>query len=43
MLEFFQPFKDRWEKEVPSAVACLERSLEQWSLPGVKAFKKQAS
>lgn len=26
-LEFFQSFKDCWEKEVPSAVACLERSL----------------
>ena len=25
--EFFQSFKERWEKEVPSAVACLERSL----------------
>jgi putative transposase len=27
-VEFFQEFKGRWEKEVPSAVACLERSLE---------------
>jgi putative transposase len=26
-LGFFQDFKGRWEKEVPSAVACLERSL----------------
>ena len=26
-LEFFQSFKGCWEKEVPSAVACLERSL----------------
>ena len=25
--EFFQGFKERWGKEVPSAVACLERSL----------------
>jgi putative transposase len=27
-LGFFQDFKGRWEPEVPSAVACLERSLE---------------
>jgi putative transposase len=27
-MEFFQTFKERWEKELPSAVACLERSLE---------------
>ena len=27
-LQFFQAFKERWEKELPSAVACLERSLE---------------
>ena len=27
-VEFFQEFKGRWEKELPSAVACLERSLE---------------
>jgi putative transposase len=27
-LGFFQDFIGRWEKEVPSAVACLERSLE---------------
>jgi putative transposase len=27
-LGFFQEFKGRWEKEVPSAVSCLERSLE---------------
>jgi putative transposase len=26
-LVFFQSFKERWEKEAPSAVACLERSL----------------
>jgi len=26
-LEFSQSFQDRWKKEVPSAVACLERSL----------------
>jgi putative transposase len=26
--KFFQEFKGRWEPEVPSAVACLERSLE---------------
>lgn len=26
-LEFSQCFQDRWKKEVPSAVACLERSL----------------
>jgi putative transposase len=28
-LDFFHEFKARWEKELPSAVACLERSLEQ--------------
>jgi putative transposase len=27
-LQFFHTFKDRWEKDLPSAVACLERSLE---------------
>ncbi|MGD9032499.1 MAG: IS256 family transposase [Desulfobacteraceae bacterium] len=27
-LQFFEQFKDRWEKELPSAVATLERSLE---------------
>jgi hypothetical protein len=27
-LQFFEQFKDRWEKDVPSAVATLERSLE---------------
>ena len=27
-MQFFQAFKERWEKELPSAVACLERSLE---------------
>jgi putative transposase len=27
-LRFFQDFKGRWEKDVPSAVACLGRSLE---------------
>jgi len=27
-MQFFQAFKKRWEKELPSAVACLERSLE---------------
>jgi putative transposase len=27
-MQFFQTFKERWEKELPSAVACLERSLE---------------
>jgi putative transposase len=27
-LEFFNQFKDRWEKEIPSAVKCLENSLE---------------
>jgi putative transposase len=27
-MQFFQVFKERWEKELPSAVACLERSLE---------------
>lgn len=26
--EFFAQFKDRWEKEVPSAVKCLENSLD---------------
>ena len=26
--EFFAQFKERWEKEVPSAVKCLENSLE---------------
>jgi putative transposase len=26
--EFFAKFKDRWEKEVPSAVKCLENSLD---------------
>lgn len=27
-MEFFSEFKDRWEKELPSAVKCLENSLE---------------
>ena len=27
-MQFFEAFKERWEKELPSAVACLERSLE---------------
>lgn len=27
-MEFFQAFKERWEKDLPSAVACLERALE---------------
>jgi putative transposase len=27
-LEFFDQFKTRWEKEIPSAVKCLETSLE---------------
>ncbi|MBW1982991.1 MAG: IS256 family transposase, partial [Deltaproteobacteria bacterium] len=27
-LEFFEQFKARWEKEIPSAVKCLERSLD---------------
>ena len=27
-MEFFSQFKDRWEKEIPSAVKCLENSLE---------------
>ncbi|MGQ9648459.1 MAG: IS256 family transposase [Thermodesulfobacteriota bacterium] len=27
-MEFFSQFKDRWEKELPSAVKCLENSLE---------------
>jgi len=27
-MQFFQAFKERWEKELPSAVACLEKSLE---------------
>ncbi len=27
-LEFFQQFKARWQKEMPSAVKCLENSLE---------------
>jgi len=27
-LEFFEKFKARWEKEIPSAVKCLERSLD---------------
>ena len=27
-LQFFQTLKDRWEKDLPSAVTCLERSLE---------------
>jgi putative transposase len=27
-LEFFDQFKARWEKEIPSAVKCLERSFE---------------
>jgi len=26
--EFFAQFKDRWEKEVPSAIKCLENSLD---------------
>jgi putative transposase len=25
---FFESFKDRWEKEIPSAVKCLEKSLQ---------------
>lgn len=27
-LRFFESFKDRWEKEIPSAVKCLEKSLQ---------------
>jgi len=27
-LEFFSRFKERWEKEIPSAVKCLENSLD---------------
>lgn len=27
-LQFFQTFRERWEKDLPSALACLERSLE---------------
>jgi putative transposase len=27
-MQFFEAFKEHWEKELPSAVACLERSLE---------------
>jgi putative transposase len=27
-LSFFDSFKDRWEKELPSAVKCLEKSLQ---------------
>jgi len=27
-LTFFESFKDRWDKEIPSAVKCLERSLQ---------------
>ncbi len=27
-LEFFSQFRDRWEKEIPSAVKCLENSIE---------------
>jgi putative transposase len=27
-MQFFQIFKSRWEKDLPSAVACLERTLE---------------
>jgi len=27
-LEFFEKFKARWEKEIPSAVKCLEKSLD---------------
>jgi putative transposase len=27
-MQFFEAFKERWEKQLPSAVACLERSLE---------------
>lgn len=27
-MEFFSQFKDRWEKELPSAVKCLEKSLD---------------
>ena len=27
-LEFFEGFKGRWEKEIPSAVKCLENSLD---------------
>jgi putative transposase len=26
--EFFKEFKERWEKHVPSAVKCLEKSLD---------------
>ena len=27
-LTFFESFKDRWDKQIPSAVKCLERSLQ---------------
>ena len=27
-MEFFADFKDRWEKEIPSAVICLENSID---------------
>jgi putative transposase len=27
-LEFFRQFKSRWEKEIPSAVKCLENALD---------------
>jgi len=27
-LRFFESFKDRWEEEIPSAVKCLEKSLQ---------------
>ena len=27
-MTFFKSFKDRWDKEIPSAVKCLERSLQ---------------
>jgi len=27
-MSFFKSFKDRWDKEIPSAVKCLERSLQ---------------
>jgi len=29
-MEFFNPFKRRWEKELPSAVKCLQNSLEAY-------------
>lgn len=40
-VEFFQEFKGRWEKELPSAVACLERSLDSGGVVRPQFIKKR--